>query len=251
MNTAETNALLKQYVRAGSEPAFRELVDRYVGLVYSTAERLLGSESHLAEDVTQRVFIQLARKASGLPESVSLGGWLHRSTCHMVATTLRSEWRRHARERQAMELHDLTVDETRLKALMDQSTARVRESAAAALSRMGAEAQDAVPYLSVLLGDKDRRVRATAAVALWRIGGRTDVAPVLAETLYPPRYCEPNWDDWVATLGEMGPAATGCSPTLQKLCRWGNPEVHPPALEALTKIDPAAAASLRSGKSIR
>ena len=70
--------------------------------------RLLGSESHLADDVTQRVFIQLVRKASELPESVSLGGWLHRSTCHIAATTLRSELRRHARERQAMELHALT-----------------------------------------------------------------------------------------------------------------------------------------------
>ena len=108
VNTAETKALLKQYVCTGSEPAFRELVDRYVGLVYSSAVRLLGSESHLADDVTQRVFIQLVRKASELPESVSLGGWLHRSTCHIAATTLRSELRRHARERQAMELHALT-----------------------------------------------------------------------------------------------------------------------------------------------
>jgi RNA polymerase sigma factor (sigma-70 family) len=615
VNTAETKALLKQYGRTGSEPAFRELVNRYVGLVYSTAKRLLGSESHLAEDVTQRVFIQLARKASGLPESVSLAGWLHRSTCHMVATTLRGEWRRHARERQAMELHDITnhpdpalaaiapllddaiesldaedraaillrffeknsfravgqalrvtedaarmrvnralgkleallktrgvtisvttlgaalttgsltaapsglagtvttsalasagmpttllalmtqgnlktllvaalflclvagvgvslmkpslppraelpvalppvpenttaeaapsafaaipapgdrgqspeiemaiqnlwralreepvdennyatsakvenalrafgpdrtpalptlleglqdtnatvqmcsqwgfnflgrqaesaipelvklslsqaqplstrdfalqalggmatiygsprdsspdavmltvaipaltsllqdqnlglraeaarvlgnmgyfateaipgliellgfsataenvqtpnaepiMDEARLKALMDRSTASVRESAAAALTRMGAEAQDAVPHLSVLLDDKNRRVRATAAVALWRIGGRTDVAPVLAETLYPPRCGDQGWHDCVAALGEMGPAAASCSPTLQKLCRWGNPEIHLPALEVLAKIDPAAAVSLRS-----
>ena len=43
--------------------AFRGLVSRYVDLVYSTALRLVGGDTHRAEDVTQTVFVDLARGA--------------------------------------------------------------------------------------------------------------------------------------------------------------------------------------------
>jgi len=36
----DTQTLLADYVTNGSEPAFRELVTRYLDLVYSTAARL-------------------------------------------------------------------------------------------------------------------------------------------------------------------------------------------------------------------
>jgi len=70
----DANQLLRDYARAGSESAFRELVTRYVDLVYSVATRRLGGDAHLAEDVTQRVFTHLARKAATLSEGVKLGG---------------------------------------------------------------------------------------------------------------------------------------------------------------------------------
>ncbi|MGH7968193.1 MAG: RNA polymerase sigma factor, partial [Limisphaerales bacterium] len=100
----ETRALLASYVRDGSEEAFREVVNRYINLVYSTALRRVGGDSHLAEDVSQTVFLHLARKAHRLPDEVLLGGWLHRDTCHVAATLRRAERRRHHRERQAMEM---------------------------------------------------------------------------------------------------------------------------------------------------
>lgn len=67
----------------GSEAAFRDLLTRYLNLVYSTAVRLVGGDTYLPEDVTQSVFIDLARAAPSLPKGVMVGGWLHRDTCYV------------------------------------------------------------------------------------------------------------------------------------------------------------------------
>lgn len=101
----DSRQLLVDYARNGSEEAFRELVKRYLALVYSTAVRLVGGDTHLAEDVAQTVFADLARKARTLPGDVMLGGWLHRDTCFVAAKTMRSERRRQARERHSVEMN--------------------------------------------------------------------------------------------------------------------------------------------------
>ena len=103
----DSRTLLAEYVKDGSELAFRELVTRYVDLVYSAAVRLVGEDRHLAEDVAQTVFADLARLARRLSKDVLLGGWLHRHTCFVAATLLRGERRRRARERQAIEMNAL------------------------------------------------------------------------------------------------------------------------------------------------
>ena len=102
----ETQTLLADYVNHGSEAAFRELAARYFDLVFSTAVRLVGGDTHLAKDVAQTVFVDLARLANTLSREVTLGGWLHRHTCFVAANTLRGERRRQFRERQAMELNE-------------------------------------------------------------------------------------------------------------------------------------------------
>jgi len=61
-----------------------------------------GGDVHRAEDVVQTVFIDLARNARALPPSVLLGGWLHRHTCFVSSTLMRTERRRKIREQQAM-----------------------------------------------------------------------------------------------------------------------------------------------------
>ena len=103
----DNQTLVVEYVRTGSEPAFRGLVARYADLVYSSALRLVGGDAQLAEDVSQTVFLNLARKAHRLPQEVMLGGWLHRDTCYATRTLMRSERRRQQRERQAMEMSAL------------------------------------------------------------------------------------------------------------------------------------------------
>jgi RNA polymerase sigma factor (sigma-70 family) len=103
----DSQTLFAEYVRTGSETAFRELVTRYVDLVYSTALRMVEGDTHRAEDVAQVVFVDLARAARTLSSEVMLGGWLHRHTCFVAAKTMRGERRRQSRERQAVEMNAL------------------------------------------------------------------------------------------------------------------------------------------------
>lgn len=97
--------LLRDYAATGSETAFGELVRRHTDLVYSAALRQLG-EPEAARDVTQSVFVDLARKAASLKPDALLAGWLYRSTRYAVLNELRSRKRRQERERQAMQLLD-------------------------------------------------------------------------------------------------------------------------------------------------
>jgi RNA polymerase sigma factor (sigma-70 family) len=117
MDSRIENRLLAEYVRNGSEHAFCDLLRRYVDLVYSSAVRLVDGDTHLAEDVAQTVFVDLAKLARTLPQDVMLGGWLHRHTCFVAATTMRGQRRRQARERQAAQMN----------ALQDSSQANLEE----------------------------------------------------------------------------------------------------------------------------
>src|SRR5438552_8160305 len=102
--------LLRRYADDRSECAFGELVARYIDLVYSAALRVVNGDAHFAQDVTQTVFIDLARKARSLPSGVVLAGWLHRHTSYAAATAVRTERRRRTREQTAMEMRALDDD---------------------------------------------------------------------------------------------------------------------------------------------
>ena len=100
MRQLDDAELLSAYASQHSEEAFSVLVERYVALVYSAAWRQV-QNPHLAQEVTQAVFIILARKSAALSKRSALSGWLCR-TAHLVArNALKTEHRRHHREQEA------------------------------------------------------------------------------------------------------------------------------------------------------
>src|SRR6266850_3923799 len=93
--------LLAKFRDSRSEVAFGELVRRYTNLVFSVAKRRL-SNVCLAQEVTQIVFIRLAKAAPNIRGDAELVAWLHRTTVHASIDLWRSESRRQSREEKAV-----------------------------------------------------------------------------------------------------------------------------------------------------
>lgn len=104
--------LIRAYVRSRCEQSFAELVRRHVNLVHSTALRIV-REAALAEEVTQSVFLALARHSARLQGRSSLIGWLHETSRNLSINTVRGEERRRQREREAANMKTLNLDESR------------------------------------------------------------------------------------------------------------------------------------------
>lgn len=128
MNDAD---LLRAYASHGSESAFTELVNRYLGLVHSVAARHLADPSS-AQELTQSVFLLLARKAPTLSRHPCLAGWLHRTAWHAAARAARSEARRRQREARAFAdpswtMKDAANDTEQILRVIDEAVARLPE----------------------------------------------------------------------------------------------------------------------------
>ena len=128
--------LVREYVASESEPAFAALVERHIALVHSVAWRQVG-DPHLAQDVTQAVFIILARKAGALGSDTILSAWLYRTACYVAAETRRTRFRREQREQEAYMQSTLNEPQAaawqQISPLLDEAMAGLSEPDRAAL----------------------------------------------------------------------------------------------------------------------
>jgi RNA polymerase sigma factor (sigma-70 family) len=108
----EDAELLRRYTEDKSEGAFAELVQRHLGLVYACALRRVGGDQQLAEDVTQQVFTDVARRATTLVRRPVLAGWLFTSTRFAAAKVMRTARRRFEREQEAYIMQEISQDTT-------------------------------------------------------------------------------------------------------------------------------------------
>src|ERR1700685_3584169 len=107
--TADTE-LLQRYLQGRSEEAFEALVRRHIDLVYSSALRRVESDAQLAEDVTQEVFAELARKGATLLDRPTLGSWLYTTSRYKAIDIVRKESRRRSRETESLSMKSEHVD---------------------------------------------------------------------------------------------------------------------------------------------
>jgi RNA polymerase sigma factor (sigma-70 family) len=106
VNGLSDQQLLLDYTESKSESAFAELVRRHIALVYSAALRMV-RDTHLAQDVTQGVFLALAKNSQQLANHAVLSGWMHRTSRNIAAQTVRTDVRRRAREQEAAAMDEL------------------------------------------------------------------------------------------------------------------------------------------------
>jgi RNA polymerase sigma factor (sigma-70 family) len=111
VNSRTDKELLRDYSEGGSEAAFAELVRRHVDFVFSAALRLV-RDAHLAQDVSQKVFLALAQHAGQLMGHAVLSGWLHRATHNLSVNTVRADVRRRIREQEAAIMNEVFAAES-------------------------------------------------------------------------------------------------------------------------------------------
>jgi RNA polymerase sigma factor (sigma-70 family) len=102
---------LREYSECGSEAAFAELVRRHVDFVFSAALRLI-RDAHLAQDVSQKVFLALAQQAGQLLNHAVLSGWLHRITHNLSVNAIQADVRRRIREQKAATMNEVFAAES-------------------------------------------------------------------------------------------------------------------------------------------
>jgi RNA polymerase sigma factor (sigma-70 family) len=129
MNDAE---LLRDFARRGDQAAFAEVARRHGGLVFAAARRQLGGDRHRAQEVTQVVFLTLAKNAARVAGHPAVAAWLYRCTRHAVAKARRGDYRRGVREAAAAQLAEAgepgVVEWARVEPVLDEAMERLGET---------------------------------------------------------------------------------------------------------------------------
>jgi RNA polymerase sigma factor (sigma-70 family) len=133
--------LLRQFAADGSEAAFTALVERHLHLVHAAAWRQ-ARDAHLAEEITQAVFILLARKAKTISRQTILTGWLYRTTHFVAADALKAQRRRQWREQQAARMK--ADFENAASDAVDSAWEQIAPHLDEAMAKLGGTDRDAV-----------------------------------------------------------------------------------------------------------
>jgi len=133
MQVADDMTLLREYAESRSEAAFTALVERHINFVYSAALRQVRNPQ-LAQEVTQVVFIILARKAAKLSPKSILSGWLFRTVRFTASAQIKAAIRRQRREQEAhmetLMTQEPSPEETwrKMSPLLDEALAKLSET---------------------------------------------------------------------------------------------------------------------------
>ena len=154
--------LLRRYAADRSQQAFARLVERHVNLVYAAARRQCFGDAHLAEDVTQAVFMILARKPAAVYSGAVLPAWLIATTRYAASNAMKLESRRRRHEREAATMaQQIQPDDTAAAVAADHM---LEPSLDDALSRLGEKDRSAVT-MRFLQGRSLREVGAAMGVS--------------------------------------------------------------------------------------
>lgn len=223
--------LLQEYTRTRSEAVLRQIMQQHFGLVYAAALRVTRSEA-LAKEVTQDVFILLARKPQVVPDHIAFAAWLHRTTRFTAIKLVRSETRRRAREACASELQDMNSTDSLNDELAPLVDELLDELPSAERGLLAAHFLEGIPLdqLARQLGIQENAARMRVSRALEKMRGRlatrgiATTAAVLASTL--PSYASASvpaslthsvFAHVLAANAATSPIGTGVSITLMKL----------------------------------
>jgi RNA polymerase sigma factor (sigma-70 family) len=223
--------LLRKYARQTDPTAFEAVVRRHVDLVFSAAMRQL-HDQHQAEDVTQAVFILLAKRANRLADGLLVGGWLVNATRLISKSFLRSERRRSKYEQEAVAMRERSQSSqsqhNRISTLMDEVLSRLDQTSRGLLTMQYLEGQSGKEIAAALGISEDaaRKRSSRALLKLRRIFAARGLAVssnALGTAMVEMKMTAP------PGLAAASAAATGGTPTAIALAKgavvaisWGN-----------------------------